>query len=399
MNICIIQLHGVDSVEDADMYAECALEIYDKAYDVVISIQSSPAIYEELIVGWKNKNNIIYVGEQRRTLEEWLLYYAFSGIQPVVLYDAIAGTEIGVSTRFDAELCYRLKSEFEKCTLLPSMSSGVISQIESTSALVSGISRRAEKLCFILSDRLSSFCALTRAENSLARGLVSWTVNKISSFGHLDCGAVNMFEAVLDEYRVLGRQGKYKSDFIEDRKNLLIALSSSKAASHDSLALSKYLLVQSSYGFSLSKVYLSLESNLAALFAFRSFEFLMLSILIGLGKVTPVFSGRILSYELNGKQVLGVKDLWGALKLNVLLLEPTSQALSSFITVRNKSYLGHGFFHSSTEMVDFVLSCLIEIVNTGLSEELRDYWMMYKRCSRGLKIKDGFDEDLLALSL
>lgn len=399
MNICIIQLHGVDSVEDADMYAECALELYDRVYDVVISIQSSPAIYEQLIVGWKTKNNILYVGEQRRTQEEWLLYYAFSGVQPVVLYDAIAESEIDVSTGFDAELCYRLKTEFEKCTQLSSMSSGVMSQIESASALVAGISRRAEKLCFILSERLSSFCALTLAENSLARGLVSWTVNKVSSVGHLDCGAVNMFEAVLDEYRVLGRQGKYKSDFIEDRKNLLIALSSSKAASHDSLALSKYLLVQSAYSFSLSKIYLPLESNLAALFAFRSFEFLLLSILIGLGKVVPVFNGRTLTYELNGKQVLGVKDLWGALQLNVLLLEPTAQALSSFITVRNKSYLGHGFFHSSKDIVDFVLVCLIEIVNSGLSEESRDYWMVYKRCSRGLKIKDGFDGDLLALSL
>ncbi|MGX4730709.1 hypothetical protein [Pseudomonas corrugata] len=399
MNICIIQLHGVDSVEDANMYAEFALELYDRAYNVIISIQSSPAIYEELVAGWSIKNHVIYVGEQRRTLEEWLLYYAFADIQPALLYDAIAEAEIEVSTRFDAELCYRLKTEFEKCTLLPSMSSGVISQIESASALVAGISSRAEKLCFILSERLNSFCALTRAENSLARGLVSWTVNKISSVGHLDCGAVNMFEAVLDEYRVLGRQGRYKNDFIEDRKNLLIALSSSKAASHDSLALSKYLLVQSAYSFSLSQVYLPLESNLAALFAFRSFEFLLLSILIGLGEVTPVFNGRVLSYNLNGKPVSGVKDLWGALKLKVMFLEPTSQALSSFITVRNKSYLGHGFFHLSKDMVDFVLSCLIEIVNSGLSEELKVYWMAYKRCSRGLKIKDGYDEDLLALSL
>ncbi|UZA70931.1 hypothetical protein [Pseudomonas viridiflava] len=399
MNICIIQLHGVESVEDANMYAEFALELYDNAYDIVISIQSSPVVYEELIAGWRTNDNIIYVGEQRRTLEEWLLYYAFSGIQPVVLYDAVAEAEIELSTRFDAELCYRLKIEFEKCTQLPSMSNGVMSQIESASALVAGISRRAEKLCFILSERLDSFCALVRAENSLARGLVSWTVNKISSVGHLDCGAVNMFEAVLEEYRVLGKQGKYKSDFIEDRKNLLLALSSSKAASHDSLALSKYLLVQSAYSFSLSKVYLSLESNLAALFAFRSFEFLLLSILIGSGKVIPVFNGRILSYELNGKQVSGVKDLWGALKLNLVLLESTSQGLSSFITVRNKSYLGHGFFHSSKDMVDFVLNCLIEIVNSGLSEELRGYWMVYKRCSRGLRVKDGFDEDLLTLSL
>lgn len=398
MNICIIQLHGVESVEDANMYFEVALDLYDKAYDVVISIQSSPAIYEELNVGWGGKNNILYVGEQRRTVEEWLLYYAFSGIQPVVLYDAIAETEIEMSARFDAELCYRLKAEFEKCTHLPSMSNGVISHIQSASALVAGLSRRAEKLCFILGERLNSFCALTRVESSLARGVVSWTVNKISSIGHLDCGAVNMFEAVLDDYRVLERQGKYKRDFIEDRKNLLIALSSSKAASHDSLSLSKYLIVQSAYSFSLAKIYLQLDSNLAALFAFRSFEFLMLSGLIRLGRVTPVFNGRVVSYTLNSKQVSGVKDLWTAFQLDITICDSTLKALTSFITVRNRSYLGHGFFHFSKEIVEFVLTCLIELVNTGLCEEFRDYWMLYKRCSRELKIKDGFDEDLLVLS-
>jgi len=399
VNICIIQLHGVGSVEDANMYAEFALSLYDGAYDVFFSIQSSPAIYEEFIAGWNSRNNFLYVGEQCRTVEEWLLYYAFSGIQPVVIYDAINNAEIALSTRFDAELCYRLKAGYENCTQLPSMSNGVISHIESVSALVAGISRRAEKLCSILSDRLNSFCALSRAESSLARGAVSWTVNKISTVGHLDCGAVNMFEAVLDEYRVLERQGKYKRDFIEDRKNLLIALSSSKAASHDSLALLKYLLVQSAYSFSLSKIYLQPNSNLSALFAFRSFEFLLLSILIGLGKVSPIFNGRFLSYELDGRQVSGVKDLWVALQAEVILLGPTSQALASFITVRNRSYLGHGFFHFSEDIVGGVLDFLVEIVNRGLSEELKGYWMMYKRCSREIKIKDGFDGDLLALSL
>ena len=399
MNICIIQLHGVESVEDANIYVEVALELYDKAYGVFISIQSSPAIYEELIAGWEIKNNILYVGEQCRTVEEWLLYYAFSGIQPDVLYDAIAGTEIEMSARFDAELCYRLRAEFEKCTQLPSMSNGVVSHVQSASALVAGLSNRAEKLCFILSERLNSFCALNRAESSLARGVVSWTVKKISSIGHLDCGAVNMFEVVLDEYRVLERQGIYKRDFIDDRKNLLIALSSSKAASHDGLALSKYLLVQSAYSFSLSKTYLQMDSNLAALFAFRSFEFLLLSVLIGLGKVTPTFNGRVVSYALNGKQVSGVKDLWMAFQLNVTISDPTSKALTSFITVRNRSYLGHGFFHFSKDIVDFVLTCLIEVVSAGLDEEFRDYWMLYKRCSRELKIKDGFNEDLLVLSL
>lgn len=399
MSLCIIQLHGIENVEDAEVYIECAAELYSAAHDVVFSIQSKLSVYEELISRWTVKKAAIYLGEQRRTLEEWLLYYAFSGYQPIVVYDAVAGAEIGLSNRFDAELCYRLRLEFEKCINLSSMSAGVVAQLETATALVETISNRAEKVSFILRERLDSIYALIRAERLLARGLVNLTIHKISSFGQLDCGSVNMFESVLDEYRTLERRGVFKESFIDDRKNLLLALSRSNAAAHDDLALVKYLLVQSAYGFSLSKFYLGIESNLAALFAFRSFEFLVLSVLIDSGDVIPVFHGQALSYKLNGKSVLGLKEIWVALSAKVVLSESTLKALSSFITVRNKSYLGHGFFHSSDDVVSTVLACLMEIVNSGLNSDFRDYWVIYKRCSKGLKVKDGFEGDLFALSI
>ncbi|MEX5589982.1 hypothetical protein [Pseudomonas urmiensis] len=399
MSLCIIQLHGIENVEDAELYIECAAELYSAAHEIVFSIQSKLSVYEELISRWSVKEVAIYLGEQRRTLEEWLLYYAFSGYQPEVVYDAVAGAEIGLSNRFDAELCYRLKSEFEKCINLTSMSAGVIAPLETASALVETISNRAEKVSFILKERLDSICALMKAESLLARGLVNFTIHKISSFGQLDCGSVNMFESVLNEYRVLEKKGGFKEKFIDDRKNLLLALSRSNAAAHDDLALVKYLLVQSAYGFSLSKLYLGVESNLAALFAFRSFEFLVLSFLIESGSVVPVFYGQTLSYKLNGRNVLGLKDIWVAFSAKVALTETTLKSLSSFITVRNKSYLGHGFFHSSDDVVNTVLKCLMEIVNSGLNSSSRDYWLEYKRCSRGLKVKDGFEGDLFTLSV
>lgn len=399
MSLCIIQLHGFETVEDAEVYAECAIGMLASSHQIVFSVQASQYDFDNLVIKIGASFEFVYVGEQYRTFEEWLIFYTFSNYRADFIYNAISCETVELASRYDSELCHRLRFEFEKCINLLSMNCEAMSQIATANALVASVTSRAGKLSFTLNERLNDFTALIKAESALARGLVCLSVNKIAAAGQLDCGTVNMFESVLEEYRALYKKGRFKEEFIGERINLLLALASSAAVCKNNYALTKYLIVQSAYSFSLAKVYLDSEPNLSGLFAFRSFEFLILSALTKSGEVSPVFSGRMVSYKLNGLSVTGVKDCWDALKSKFKIDESSSKILTSFITVRNRSYLGHGFFHLPREGVELVLTNLIGLVGGLLGDEMKDYWMTYKRCSRSVRIKDSFSANLLNLSL
>lgn len=399
MSLCIIQLHGFETVEDAEVYADCAIGVLASSHQIVFSVQATKKDFDDLVVKIGANFEFVYVGEQCRTFEEWLIYYTFSNYRADFIYNAISGEKIALASRYDSELCHRLRFEFEKCINLFSMNCEAMSHIAATNALVASVTNRAGKLSFILNERLDDFAALAKAESALARGLVCLSVNKIAAAGHLDCGTVNMFESVLEEYRALDKRGGFKEEFIGERKNLLLALVSSTAVCKNNNALIRYLIVQSAYSFSLAKAHLDSEPNLSGLFAFRSFEFLILSTLTKSGEVTPAFNGRMVSYKLGGESLTGVKDYWNALKSKFQIDESCSKALTSFITVRNRSYLGHGFFHLPKEGVELILTNLIGLVGSLLGDEMKDYWMIYKRCSRSVRIKDSFSANLLSLSL
>lgn len=398
MSLCIIQLHGFETVEDAEVYAECAIGMLASSHQIVFSVQATPNDFDDLVVKIGAGFEFVYVGEQCRTFEEWLIFYTFSNYRADFIYNAISGDKIDLASRYDSELCHRLRFEFEKCINLFSMNCEAMSHIATANALVASVTNRAGKLSFILKERLNDFAALIKAESALARGLVCLSVNKIAAAGQLDCGSVNMFESVLEEYRALDKRGGFKEEFIDERKNLLLALASSTAVCKNDNALIRYLLVQSAYSFSLAKAYLDSEPNLSGLFAFRSFEFLILGTLTKSGEVSPVFNGRMVSYKLDGESLTGVKDYWDALKSKFKIDESCSKMLTSFITVRNRSYLGHGFFHLPKEGVELILTNLIGLVGSLLGEEMKDYWMTYKRCSRSVRIKDSFSANLLNLS-
>ncbi|MBS8230284.1 hypothetical protein DYI41_05010 [Marinobacter salarius] len=387
MTVRIVQLHSITESSSYPEYVEYVADGSEGGCEIVFSVQSSLSVFEALQRKFVNQR-FIYVGEQRRTSEEYYLLYALFGIVADEIYDPVKENVTSLADYREPALCQEIVTQFGKCHLLRSMSLHSNYHFIGLEAILSTISERAEKLVDVFRYKIDYFKVLVDIESKLARGLVTKSKGEMASSGLMDCGVINGFDRILDEYRWLSKSRRCKSEFLDDRKDLLIALTT-KSAVYNQNSLIKFLLVQSAYCFSLSQFFNVEDPDLAALFLFRSFESIVLSIGLSCGIIAHSYVGGDVSYARNGKKFEGVGSIWYLLRDEKIVPDGAlATSLSALITMRNKSFLGHGFSHVSQSAVEIVERDLVNLVKNQLSEELSKYWLRYKRCSRPVRIMD-----------
>ncbi|HBP0834748.1 TPA: hypothetical protein L5Q64_000979 [Pseudomonas aeruginosa] len=386
-----MQLYGYSSADDAieniGLIEELIADSYSDEYELSFSIQAGLELFQELEAALHDKK-IFYLGAQKRTLEESILFYAFSNYFPDFSYDPDSDklTDLRLCSEF--QLCERVWKGFDRCSSLKSGDNSFCSEFEETSRLLSGVSSRASRMCYLLNENFLSWRAFSAAESSLIRGMVSHTLEQLASANSLICSVVNKYEDLLNEYRLLEGVTGANDSLLSDRKNLIIALGT-KDYAHDKSSLGRFLLVNSAYCYSLSQYYFEGEIGISGLFAFRSFELLVLSSALQYGVINYIVDKDGVQFRnKDGSAVSGVGTVWSSLKVRLDIDKDVAKLLGFFISVRNKSFLGHGFFHFSKSVVVDAQDGIYKLLKDLLDAEGKGYWLDYKRCSRVQCIRD-----------
>lgn len=389
MTLCLVQLDGCQDFDEARNLIDMAEELFGEEYRLVYSIRSSETLWRALCHACSSYN-FIYLGEQKRTDEEYFLFYAFYGLDPKLIYDASRDIQMDLERRCDWALCRQVKIEHDRCESLKAMDRESSAQLKYVLSLLDYFSARATKICTYLQERIRNWQELASAESALIRGLVDSTLFRFSSESNLRSGDINKYDRLLELYRSIGRRAGINSTLVDERKELLIALASKNFA-HSVNLVSKFLLVHSAYTYSLSQFYCETESNLAGLFLFRSFECLILSYALENGLIKCKSDRDGISFYLGsglGEKISGVGPVWYLVKRSNTFDKSLIDSLGALITSRNKSFLGHGFFHFSSILVAEGQKRVYELISLLLEDGSKDYWLKYKKCSRAVDLKD-----------
>lgn len=388
MTSCVVQLHLVSSVDDAMESIELIEELYSHEYEIFYSIQASQKIFKEIEAKLHSKK-IFYLGEQKRTVEECMLFYAFSGFFPEFYYDPKEDVMVELKFRHELLMSERVKREFDRCSSLKAGDLSCSSALAGVADQLNILSSRASRICYLLNEEVLKWRAIALAESSLIRGMVSHTLAQLSASSNIACGSVNNFDQLLQDYRVIEKMERVNRDLINDRKSLIIALGAKNFA-HDKVSLINFLLVNSSYCFSISQYYIEGELNLSGLFLFRSFELLVLSSALERGVINYALdrSDGVQFRNKDGSLVSGVGGVWHSLGLRLDIDAGLAKTLGLFIVARNKSFLGHGFVHLSKSIVKCAQGGVYNLLNDLLNDDQRSFWLGYKSSSRVQCLKD-----------